>query len=57
LLNREINAGLDDARIKQRLAELGGGPMRMTPEELGGFIAAETVKWAKVVHTAHLKAE
>ena len=57
LLNREINAGLDDARIKQRLAELGGGPMRMTPEELGGFIAAETVKWAKVVHAAHLKAE
>jgi hypothetical protein len=48
LLNQEITAGLDDARIKQRLAELGGGPMR---------IAAETVKWAKVVHTAHLKAE
>ena len=57
LLNREINAGLDDTRIKQRLAELGGGPMRMTPKELGAFIAAETVKWAKVVHAAHLKAE
>ncbi len=56
-LNREINAGLADARIRQRFAELGGAPMLMTPAELGAFIAAETEKWAKVVHTAHLKAE
>jgi hypothetical protein len=31
--------------------------MVMTPAELGAFIAAETENWAKVVHTAHLKAE
>ena len=56
-LNREINAGLADVRIKQRFAELGGAPMVMTPADLGAFIAAETEKWAKVVGTAHLKAE
>ncbi|HLH97438.1 MAG TPA: tripartite tricarboxylate transporter substrate binding protein [Xanthobacteraceae bacterium] len=56
-LNREINAGLADTRIRQRFAELGGAPMPMTPAELGGFITAETEKWAKVVHAAHLKAE
>jgi tripartite-type tricarboxylate transporter receptor subunit TctC len=57
LLNQEINAGLDDARIKQHLADLGGAPMRMTSDELGDFIAEETGKWAKVVRAAHLKAE
>jgi tripartite-type tricarboxylate transporter receptor subunit TctC len=56
-LNQEINAGLADPRMKQRFADLGGTPMRMTPTEFGKFIADETEKWAKVVRAAHLKAE
>ncbi|HEY6255379.1 MAG TPA: tripartite tricarboxylate transporter substrate binding protein [Xanthobacteraceae bacterium] len=56
-LNQEINAGLAGARIMQRFAELGGAPMRLTPAELGKFIADETQKWGKVVRAANLKAE
>jgi tripartite-type tricarboxylate transporter receptor subunit TctC len=56
-LNQEVNAGLADPRMKQRFADLGGTPMRMTPTEFGKFVADETERWAKVVGAAHLKAE
>jgi tripartite-type tricarboxylate transporter receptor subunit TctC len=56
-LNREINAGLADATIKARIADLGGSPMPMTPTEFGEFIAGETEKWAKVIKSANIKAE
>ena len=55
-LNREINAGLADLTLKERLAELGGSPMSMTPAEFGKLIADETEKWGKVIRTAHIKA-
>jgi tripartite-type tricarboxylate transporter receptor subunit TctC len=55
-LNREINAGLTDTKIKERLTALGGAPMLMMPAELGKFIADETEKWAKVIRMAHIKA-
>jgi len=55
-LNREINAGLADARIKGRLAELGTAPSVMTPSEFGRFVADEVEKWGKVVRAAHLRA-
>jgi ABC-type amino acid transport substrate-binding protein len=46
-LNEAINAGLADATIKARLADLGGVPMPMSPAEFGK--SDETEKWAKVV--------
>jgi len=52
VLNREINAGLDDAKLKAKLAELGGEPLKMTPGEFGKFVAAETEKMGKVIKTA-----
>jgi tripartite-type tricarboxylate transporter receptor subunit TctC len=55
-LNREINAGLADAKIKARLAEAIGVPMPMTPAGFGKFIADETEKWAKVIRAANIKA-
>jgi tripartite-type tricarboxylate transporter receptor subunit TctC len=48
-LNREINAGLADAKIKARLADLGGTVMAGSPTDFRKFIADETEKWAKVV--------
>jgi tripartite-type tricarboxylate transporter receptor subunit TctC len=54
-LNREINAGLADPKLKARLIELGGVPMAVTPAEFGKFIADETEKWGKVVKSANLK--
>ena len=49
LLNKEVNAGLKDPAVKERLIELGGIPLPTTPEEFGKIIAEETEKWAKVV--------
>ncbi len=55
-LNKAINAGLTDPKIKGRLAELGTAPAVMTQAEYGKFVAAEVEKWGKVVRAAHLKA-
>jgi tripartite-type tricarboxylate transporter receptor subunit TctC len=56
-LNKALNAGLADPKIKARLADLGGTVLPGTPTEFGKFIADEADKWGKVVATAHMKAE
>src|SRR5581483_5241794 len=45
VLNNGINEGLADAKLKARLADLGGAPMGGTPEDFGKIIVAETEKW------------
>jgi tripartite-type tricarboxylate transporter receptor subunit TctC len=54
-LNKEINAGLADPKMRARLAELGGTVLAGSPAEFGKLIAAETEKWAKVVKFAGIK--
>jgi tripartite-type tricarboxylate transporter receptor subunit TctC len=56
-LNREINAGLADPKIRERFATIGAVPMSMTPAEFGKLIADETEKWAKVVKTVGMKVD
>ena len=56
-LNREINAGLADARIAARLAEVGGRPIVVNAEEFGQLWRRDTDKWAKVVKFAAAKRE
>src|SRR5450755_1441694 len=56
-LNKEINVGLADPKLKARLEELGGVPMSVTSAEFGKFIADQTEKWGKVVKFANLKVE
>ena len=56
-LNKEINAGLADPKLKARLAELGGTVMPGSPADFAKFIADETEKWGKVVRAAHMKAD
>jgi len=48
-LNREINAGLADPKIKQRFADLAAVVLPGSPGQFGNLIAEETEKWAKVV--------
>lgn len=48
-LNKEINAGIADPRIKARLVDLGGTVLPGSPADFGNLIATETEKWAKVV--------
>jgi tripartite-type tricarboxylate transporter receptor subunit TctC len=56
-LNQEINAGLTEARITARFAELGAEPMPMTVAEFRKFVADETERWAKVVKFSGAKAD
>jgi len=48
-VNAEVNAWLDLADTRQRFTDLGGVPLRLSPEEFTAFVAAETRKWAEVV--------
>jgi len=48
-LNKEINAGLADPKMKSRLADLGGAVLAGSPADFGRLIADETEKWGKVV--------
>jgi tripartite-type tricarboxylate transporter receptor subunit TctC len=54
-LNREINAGLADPKLRIRLADLGGGIFASTPAEFGRHIADETEKWRKVVRAINIR--
>jgi tripartite-type tricarboxylate transporter receptor subunit TctC len=56
-LNTEVNAALDDPKMKARLADLGGTPLLGSPADFGKLIAEETEKWAKVVKFAGVKAD
>jgi tripartite-type tricarboxylate transporter receptor subunit TctC len=56
-LNREINAGLADPRMKARLADLGTTEFPTSPAGFGKLIADETEKWGKVIRAAHIKVE
>jgi tripartite-type tricarboxylate transporter receptor subunit TctC len=56
-LNREINAGITDPKIKTRLADLGSTPFPGSSTDFGKHIADETEKWAKVIRAANIKAE
>jgi tripartite-type tricarboxylate transporter receptor subunit TctC len=54
-LNVEINAGLGDAKIRARLANLGCTVLAGSPADFGKLIADETEKWGKVVKFAGVK--
>jgi tripartite-type tricarboxylate transporter receptor subunit TctC len=54
-LNREINAGLADPKIRARIADLGNVPMPMTRTEFGKLFADDTEKWGKVIRAANIK--
>ena len=55
MLNKEINAGLADPKIKARLAELGGTVLAGSPSDFGQFIVDEAEKWGKVIRAANVK--
>jgi tripartite-type tricarboxylate transporter receptor subunit TctC len=57
MLNKELNAGLANPKIKARIEELGGTVVGGTPAEFGKIIADATEKWAKVIKFAGIKAE
>ena len=56
-LNKEINAGLADPKIKARFADLGVTPLVVSPADFGRLIAEETEKWGKVIRALNIKAD
>jgi tripartite-type tricarboxylate transporter receptor subunit TctC len=57
LLNKELNAGLADPKIKSRIVELGGTPAGGTPAEFAKILTEATEKWARVIKVAGIKVE
>jgi tripartite-type tricarboxylate transporter receptor subunit TctC len=56
-LNREINAGLADAKLKARLAEMGAWALPGSPADAGKLMADEIDKWGKVIRAGNIKAD
>ena len=56
-LNKEINAGLSDPKLRTRLAEGGNTVLAGSPADFGKLIGDETEKWAKVIKSAGIRPE
>jgi tripartite-type tricarboxylate transporter receptor subunit TctC len=56
-LNKEINAGLADPKLKARVGDLGATVFTGSQADFRKFIADETEKWAKVIRAANIKPE
>jgi tripartite-type tricarboxylate transporter receptor subunit TctC len=56
-LNKEINAGLADPKLKARFAELGGTVLPGSPADFTKFVTDEADKWGKVARAANMKVE
>jgi tripartite-type tricarboxylate transporter receptor subunit TctC len=54
-LNKEINAGLADPRMKARITDFGYTVFASSPADFRTFIATYTEKWAKVIKFAGAK--
>jgi len=56
-LNKEINAGLVNPKLRAQLADLGGTLLPGSTADFGKLIAEETEKWGKVVKFSGAKAD
>jgi len=57
LLNKELNAGVADAKIRARITELGGTPLGGTAAEFGTILSEAVEKWGRVIKFAGIKAD
>jgi tripartite-type tricarboxylate transporter receptor subunit TctC len=55
ILNKQINAGLADEKIRTRLVDIGAVVQGGSPSDFAKFIASETAKWGKVISDAGIK--
>jgi tripartite-type tricarboxylate transporter receptor subunit TctC len=54
LLNRTITTILQRPDIKAAWEKQGATPLVMSQQEFQTFVAAEVVKWAKVINDNHI---
>ena len=56
-LNKEVNAGLAEPRLKARFTELGATVFPGSPVDFARFMAEDTDKWGRVIRFSGAKAE
>jgi tripartite-type tricarboxylate transporter receptor subunit TctC len=56
-LNKEINAGVADPKIRTSFADIGGIVLAGSPGDAGKLLSDETEKWGKVIKFAGIKPE
>ena len=56
-LHAEILKAMSVPEIRTKLIELGADPVGSTPEEFRAFMRAESVKWARVIKEANIRAD
>ena len=55
-LNKQVNAGLAELKIKEAISRIGGTVLALSPTAFGKLIAEDAGKWAKVIRAANIKA-
>ena len=56
-LNAAINAGLADAELAARFAQLEARPLAFTPQEYRAFLVSEVERWGKAVKAAGVRGD
>jgi tripartite-type tricarboxylate transporter receptor subunit TctC len=56
-LNKEINAGLTDPKIRARIGDFAATVFTGSPTELDQLVVSATEKWGKVIRAANIKLE
>ena len=56
-LNKAVSAALDAPELQQQFAKEGASIVKMSPDEFGKYIVAETAKWGRVVKEGHITAK
>ncbi len=57
LLNRDVNALLDNAEVRDTLMKQGLNPTPGTPEDLSRKIETDLERWTRVIRAARIKAD
>jgi tripartite-type tricarboxylate transporter receptor subunit TctC len=56
-LQSEVAAILRSPAVSRQFAELGAEPVGSTPDEFGAFLAAERVRWGKIIQENGIRSE
>ena len=56
-LNREVRRAIEAPEVRGRLADGGGQPVAMSPDEMGRFVEAEIAKWKRVVEVRKIETQ
>jgi tripartite-type tricarboxylate transporter receptor subunit TctC len=56
-LNKSINEGLSDPKMKARIIDLGGTVFANSPSDLGKFIGEFTDKWSRVIRAGNIRGQ